>query len=113
MALVKKTFVDQVSVDEFGNVSIRWKKAVMEDGKLYSFEYHRTNVQPGDDVTAQLIAVENHLESMGAARPDLSDRDLPIQIAAIAHTPEKIAERRAREAANKARMENPSGQQPN
>lgn len=96
--LEKKTFVDQITVDEFGTLLIRYKKAIVEDGKVTKYEYHRTSVMPGDSVDAQMDAVDNHLEAMGEARPALSERALPKAIAAIAHTPEKIAARQAREA---------------
>lgn len=110
MALVKRTFVDQVTVDNEGTVFIRYKKAVEEDGKVISYQYHRTSCAAGDDLENRLDHVDRHLEEMGAARPDMSERDLPRQIVAIAHTPQKIAERRARDAKRKAELENPSGQ---
>ncbi len=113
MALTKKTFVDQVTVDEDGVVFIRYKKAIMEDGKVISHQYHRTSCAPGDDLENQLDHVDNHLEAMGAGRPDLSERDLPRQIVAIAHTPEKIAARRQRDENLRNQMGVTNGQQPN
>ena len=81
MALTKETVVDQITVDEFGNVLYREATRIMEDGKELSKTYHRTSLTPGQDLSGQ-----------------------PANVAAIANvawTPEVVAAYQAQQEANK------------
>lgn len=53
MSLEKQTVVDQIEVVENGNVQVRTKTAIMEDGKQISGAFHRHVVAPGDDYSKQ------------------------------------------------------------
>ena len=80
MALSKETLVDQITVDEFGNVFYREATRIMEDGKQLSQTYHRSSLAPEADLT-----------------------DVPANVVAIcnvAWTPEVIAAYKAQQNAN-------------
>ena len=71
MALEKVVKVDLIEVVENGNVQVRTKTAIMEDGKQISASFHRHVVTPGQDY---------------------SNEDSRVQaICAATHTPEVIA----------------------
>ena len=71
MALEKIVKVDLIEVVENGNVQVRTKTAIVEDGKEISSRFHRHVVTPGQDY---------------------SNEDARVQaICAVTHTPEVIA----------------------
>jgi hypothetical protein len=53
MALTKETAVDQITVTENGIILVRETITIKEDGVEISKKYHRSSLQPGDDVTGQ------------------------------------------------------------
>jgi hypothetical protein len=71
MALEKKEVVDLIELLENGNVQVRTKTAILEDGKEISSKFQRHVVVPGDDYNAE---------------------DAKVQaICAAIHTPEVVA----------------------
>ena len=84
MALEKIVKVDLIEVIENGNVQVRTKTAIMEDGKQISGSFHRHVIAPGDDY---------------------SKEDSRVQaICAATHTPEVIAAYQAIQEAVKAEV---------
>ena len=78
MALEKIVKVDLIEVVENGNVQVRTKTAIVEDGKEISSRFHRHVVVPGQDY---------------------SNEDSRVQaICAVTHTPEVIAAYQASQA---------------
>jgi cell fate (sporulation/competence/biofilm development) regulator YlbF (YheA/YmcA/DUF963 family) len=71
MALEKKVVVDLVETLENGNVQVRTKTAILEDGKEISSKFHRHVVVPGADYSAENAKVQ--------------------AICAAVHTPEVVA----------------------
>ena len=53
MALEKNVVVDKIEVLENGNVQVRTKTAILEDGKAISSQFHRHVVVPGADYSAE------------------------------------------------------------
>ena len=51
MALSKETVVDQITVTENGTVLYREATRILEDGIQLSQTYHRSSLQPGQDLT--------------------------------------------------------------
>ena len=51
MSLTKTTTVDQITVTENGIVLYREATRIMEDGNQISQTYHRSSLQPGQDLT--------------------------------------------------------------
>jgi DNA-binding transcriptional LysR family regulator len=80
MALTKETVVDQITVTENGTVLYREVTRIMEDGNQLSQTYHRTSLQPAQDLTGQPANV--------------------VAICNAAWTPEIIAAYAAQQAAN-------------
>ena len=62
MSLTKTTAVDQITVTENGIVLYREAIRIMEDGTELSKAYHRSSLQPGQDLTgipANVVAICN------------------------------------------------------
>ena len=62
MSLTKTTNIDQITVTENGTVLYREATRIMEDGNVLSTSYHRTSLQPGQDLTGQpsnVVAIAN------------------------------------------------------
>jgi DNA-binding transcriptional LysR family regulator len=81
MALTKKIVVDQITVTENGVVLYREATRIMEDGNQISQTFHRTSINPGQDLTGQPANVQ--------------------AICAAAWTPEVIAAYQAQQEANR------------
>jgi ABC-type proline/glycine betaine transport system ATPase subunit len=58
MELEKIAVVDRIEVVENGNVQVRTKIAIMEDGKQISGTYHRHVIAPGDDYSNEDARVQ-------------------------------------------------------
>jgi hypothetical protein len=67
MALEKLVVVDRIEVLENGNVQVRTKTAIMEDGKQISGTFHRHVVAPGDDYSAEDARVQAICEATHTA----------------------------------------------
>jgi hypothetical protein len=62
MSLTKTTTVDQITVTENGIVLYREATRIMEDGTELSKTFHRSSLQPGQDLTgipANVVAICN------------------------------------------------------
>ena len=81
MALTKETVVDQITVTENGTVLYREATRIKEDGVELSKTFHRTSLEPNQDLTGQPEKVQ--------------------AIANAAWTPEVIAAYQAQQEANK------------
>jgi hypothetical protein len=53
MALEKQIIVDLIEVTENGNVQVRTKTAILENGQQISGAFHRHVVAPGDDYSKE------------------------------------------------------------
>jgi hypothetical protein len=58
MALEKKVVTDLIEVLENGNVQVRTKTAILEDGVEISSKFHRHVVAPGQDYSAEDVKVQ-------------------------------------------------------
>jgi len=62
MSLTKTTTIDQITVTEDGTVLYREATRIMEDGNELSKTFHRSSLQPGQDLTgipANVVAICN------------------------------------------------------
>lgn len=82
--LTKRTVVDQREVTANGVVQIRFRKEVLEDGKVVSFGYHRTALEPGEDLDAKMKLVNEHLQHMSCE--PVSDYESVSRLVAAEHT---------------------------
>jgi hypothetical protein len=53
MSLTKQTVIDQITVTENGIVLYREATRIIEDEKVLTQTYHRSSLQPGQDLTDQ------------------------------------------------------------
>lgn len=98
--MIRKTMVDQIEILEDGTAQIRMRKVIIgDDGEEEISENHRTTVEPGGDISAQIRAVHDHLArpEMGAF-PPMTNADVQWtqSVCKAAHTPEVVAEFKAK-----------------
>lgn len=86
----KKTVIDQIEVTRAGHIQIRIGKLIVEDGRELSCQWHRTAVEVGGDVDAQIEAVNAHLIEMGEAPIDAAGIAKVKTMAVAAWTPEVL-----------------------
>ena len=84
MALEKVIKVDLIEITENGNVQVRTKTAIMEDGKQISASFHRHVVAPGDDYSGedarvQAICAATHTPEVVAAYQAMLEANKPIE----------------------------------
>ena len=85
---MKQLIIDQIEVTQTGTIQIRMHK-ISSDGDMIG--NHRTAIEPGGDIDAQIAAVNAHMGSEGfAAIPD-ADVARVKATAAATWTPENIA----------------------
>jgi hypothetical protein len=65
--LEKVIAVDRIEVVENGNVQVRTKTAIKEDGVEISSKYHRHVVAPGDDYSSEDARVQAICAAMHTA----------------------------------------------
>ena len=53
MSLTKTTTIDQITVTENGIILYREATRIMEDGNEISKTFHRSSLEPGQDLTGQ------------------------------------------------------------
>jgi len=58
MALSKREVVDQILVDEDGNINLRTSVYIEEDGVVVAHNFHRKALQPGDDLVNENARVQ-------------------------------------------------------
>jgi hypothetical protein len=78
MSISKKTVVNQVTAEENGIILYREATQIVENGVVLAESFHRTSLQPGDDLTG-------HPERV-------------VAIAGVVWTPEVVAEYKAQTA---------------
>lgn len=60
MAITKEIVIDQITVTENGIILYREATRIIEDGTMVAQTYHRSSLQPGDDLTdkpAKVVAI--------------------------------------------------------
>jgi hypothetical protein len=61
----KRTILDQIEITRGGILQIRFGLLLVEDGKEIDCKWHRTSVEPGGSVDAQIAAVNEDLTARG------------------------------------------------
>jgi urease accessory protein UreE len=51
MAIIEQSFIDQITVDEANNISVRRADVVLRDGEEIAKTYHRHVLAPGADLS--------------------------------------------------------------
>lgn len=92
---MKQLIIDQIEVTQNGTVQVRMHK-LSSDGDMIG--NHRTSIEPGGDIDAQVAAVNNHMATENFAPIPQADTDRLKAIATAAWTPEVIAAYQAAQA---------------
>ena len=85
---MKQLIIDQIEVTNNGIVQVRMHK-LSSDGDLIG--NHRTSIEPGGDIAAQIAAVNNHMATENFATVPAADVAKLTAICNAAWTPEVIA----------------------
>lgn len=91
MTITKRVVLSQVEVVAVGHVQVRLSKEVVEDGTVLSSEYHRTAIECGAHVGAQMLLVNAHLGEMGWPPVSAAECARVAAIAAADWTPERLS----------------------
>jgi hypothetical protein len=71
MAIETRANVNQIEVLADGHIQVRFALELADSGKVIDRTWHRTTVEPGGDVDAQIAAVNAHLNAGVRVRPDV------------------------------------------
>ena len=85
---MKQLIIDQIEVTQNGTIQIRMHK-LSSDGDMLG--NHRTSIEPGGDIAAQIAAVNNHMATENFAAIPAADVVKLTAICNAAWTPEVIA----------------------
>ena len=85
--IAKQTIVDQIEITRSGHIQIRFGLLIVEGGVELSHEWHRTAIEPGGDVDAQMAAVNANLVSLGKAQCPATEVIRVKAIVGVVHTP--------------------------
>lgn len=99
---MKKTVFSQLEVLSTGVIQVRLEKQTFDGEKMVVRDYHRTSLEPGDDLDAQMAAVNAHLAQMGYPPVDPDSFDRVRAIVAVEHKPARVAAFRAARERGKA-----------
>jgi hypothetical protein len=85
MALEKLITVDQIEIVANGNVQVRTKTAVLEDGEEITRSFHRHVVAPGDDYSAedarvQAVCAATHTADVVADYAEAQAKAAPVAL---------------------------------
>lgn len=91
----KKTVLDQIEITSSGAIQIRIGLLLVEDGNVIDTKWHRSAIEPGGDIDAQMSAVNAHLEQMGKLPVGAEDIARIKSHADVAWTPDVVKAFRA------------------
>lgn len=103
MVIEKNTVVDQIEATRNGYVQVRFGLVLVEDGVETESKWHRTAIEPGGSVDAQIAAVNLDLARSKYPGVALSDVDRIKAIAQVVQTPAAVTAFKASVAAATAR----------
>lgn len=76
MAITKQTVVDQIEVTRNGTIQVRIALELVENGVVLNHRWHRTLIEFGGDVDAQMAAVNAHITSEPMNENPVSAQDI-------------------------------------
>jgi hypothetical protein len=102
--MVKRVVVDTIR-DVGGILQVRFRKEEVVAGQVVGFTYHRTCVEPGVAPVPLLASISAALGKENDPWPAVEPSTVTPLLARVSevHTPEKVAEHRARRAEGRGR----------
>jgi len=75
MAIEKKTVIDQIEINRYGDVSVRFSLELQDSatGEVFASKYHRTAFTNENQVLPTMALVNQHLTKMGFPIVDAAD----------------------------------------
>ena len=95
MALTEKTYIDKVELLADGQMQVRERRVIMDDGKEVASKFHRYALDPGRDDLAKVTEKTQGREGVPV-----------LEAAQAIWTPERVAERKSK-LAEKAKQRRP------
>jgi hypothetical protein len=96
----KQTILDQIEITRNGTIQFRIGLLLVEDGQeITEPKWHRSAIEPGGDVDAQVAAVNANLKQMGQAELPADDLAKLKAHSEVAWTPDVVAAHKASVAA--------------
>jgi hypothetical protein len=96
----KQTVLDQIEIARDGIIRLRFAKEIVDDDNtVLAREWHRATLAPGQDIEAQIEAVNAQLPAMSCAPIGASDIARIGAVAPVVWTDDVKAEYAARAAA--------------
>lgn len=86
----KRTVFSRAECTAIGTLQIRLEKQMVENGVVLAKGYHRTVIEPGDDVDAQIARVNAHLVLMGCQPIDAEAVTRIKRLATAEHTADRV-----------------------
>lgn len=86
------SIIESVVVAGNGTLQVRIALQKIEAGEIVETKWHRTAIEPGGDVDAQMAVVNQHLSKMGQA--EVADMKHLKNVAKTEHTAARIASHR-------------------
>lgn len=83
----KRTVIDQIEATRSGVLFLQFDKQIVEDGRVLSSEPHRTPLEPGVSLDAQMAAVNVHLVQMGFPSLEAAEVERARRIVDAEHRP--------------------------
>jgi hypothetical protein len=105
MSIEKRTTFSQLSILPDGVLQLRLDKQIVEDGNVLSSSFHRTVIEPGVDLAAQIALVNEHLQEMGCAPVGLDVVERISKIVAAEHGEDVVKAYSAAQAAARADLQ--------
>lgn len=87
----KRTVIDQIEATRSGILFLKLQKQIVEDGRVLGSEPHRTPIEPGVSLDAQMRAVNAHLLQMGYAAVEPAEVERARRLVDAEHTPGVVA----------------------
>jgi len=72
----KRTAVDQIEVTRNGTIQVRIALEVVDGSNIIAHKWHRTAIEAGGDVDAQMAAVNAHITSEPMNEQPVSAADI-------------------------------------
>ena len=107
--ITQQTVLDKIEINSDGSIGIRLTLLVLNNDTEISRAYHRTMINPGDDIPTQMQAVNDNLAAMGDQPVSDADIQSIVDHSGITWTPAVVATYQAKVSSMKSKVSDLSG----
>jgi hypothetical protein len=101
----RRTIINRTEFERDGKIFLVLLKQRLDGEEVVRSEILRIDFEPGADLEAAILVVQDHLKKTGEAEVEASEWDRARRLVASEHTPECIAAFMAKQALAAERME--------